>query len=132
VHWLRGEVAQIMLLGEHDLASSGTLQRFIDESFDAASQLVIDLTHAEFIDSSVINTLVRASRRAKEAGVRFSLVVGGQTIVRQVLEMTEVLGALNAVESLEDALRLHLVAPDRSTRMILPCTQLEGDVAART
>jgi anti-anti-sigma factor len=116
VSWLRHDAALMVLLGEHDLASSTSLEQRIDDALARASHVVIDVGEAEFIDSSTIYVLVSACRRAERAGVRFNLVVGKDEIVRRALEIAGVLGTLNAVESLGEALGPDPVGNGGSTR----------------
>jgi anti-anti-sigma factor len=105
VSWPRADAAHVILLGEHDMATAALLARALDDALARASQLVIDLNRAEFIDSSTINTLVRTRRRADDAGVHFNLLVGPDAVARRALEVTDVLAILNAVDSLDDVLR---------------------------
>jgi anti-anti-sigma factor len=107
IYWPQRGVAQIVLVGEHDLASSADLDRTIDQTLSAgASRVVIDLSVVEFIDSSTINTLARAHRRAQDAGVGFCLVVDTDSIAGKALEITHLFVMLDRVETLEDALQL--------------------------
>jgi anti-sigma B factor antagonist len=98
-------VVQIVLLGEHDLASSAALERTIGDALPQAEHLVVDVTETEFIDSSTIGALLRSRNRAERAGVGFNLVVGPDSVVRRVLEVTDVLATLNSVDELEVALQ---------------------------
>jgi anti-anti-sigma factor len=104
VVWPRPDTARVVLLGEHDLASTALLEEKIDYAFALASQLIVDVAEAEFIDSSTINVLLRAQRRADEEDVRFNLLLGTAPLVRRALEVASVLETLNAVDSLEAAL----------------------------
>ena len=107
VYWPRHGVAQIVLFGEHDLAGSADLARTIDETLSRGpSRVVIDLTVVEFIDSTVLNTLVGTHQRAQDAGISFCLVVSPDSIARKALEITDMCVTLNAVETLDDALQL--------------------------
>lgn len=73
VSWPRRHLAQITLLGEHDLASKATLECTIEELLSESTHLVIDLTQTEFIDSTTVRTLVSAERRATSRAARHSL-----------------------------------------------------------
>jgi len=54
----------VSLEGEHDLAGRDDLRRAISDVFAAGSKLMIDLTEATFIDSSVVSALVDAHEHA--------------------------------------------------------------------
>jgi len=51
--------------------------------------VVVSLMETQFIDSSVINVLVRADARLRERGRRLVLHVATESVVRRVLEITE-------------------------------------------
>ena len=97
-------VALIALRGEHDLATAPDLQQTVNDAFANCSHLIIDLSAAEFIDSSIIRVLLSTKRRADEAGCSFNLVLSTTPIVERALEVTQVLHILNRVESLDQAL----------------------------
>jgi anti-anti-sigma factor len=133
LRWPRSGVAQIVLFGEHDLANSAALERTIELTLDGRpTQLLIDLTVAEFIDSTVIRTLVLACRGAEKADIGFNLIVAPDTIVRRALEVTNVLAALNAVESLDAALQPDRGSHNGSTRMTPTIARAQGGGSAST
>jgi anti-anti-sigma factor len=100
----RPDTVQVVLGGEHDLASAPRLQKTLDDSLQSCSHLVVDLTAAEFIDSTILNVLVRTRNRAHDGGVEFTLVLASTPIVERALEISGVLPALNRVSTIEDAL----------------------------
>jgi anti-anti-sigma factor len=101
----RSGIAQISLGGEHDLSSAVRLRETIDDALASCSHLVVDVSAAEFIDSSTIKVLVNAQKAARDRDCRFNLVLSTTPIVERVLEITGVLPALNRVHTLEEALR---------------------------
>lgn len=98
------DAALVALGGEHDLRSASDLQRALDESLDSCDHLIVDLSAAEFVDSTVIAVLVRARKRAGELGHAFNVVAGSAPEVERVLEITGVLPVLNVVPTVEQAL----------------------------
>ena len=97
-------VAQIVLTGEHDLASAEQLQDTLDQSLASCSHVIVDVSSVEFIDSSTINVLLKAKKAANQRHRRFNLVLSPTSLVEPVFEMTGVLEALNRVHSPEEAL----------------------------
>jgi anti-anti-sigma factor len=98
-------VAQIVLTGEHDLASVEQLQNTLDQSLASCSHVIVDVSSAEFIDTSTIHVLVRAKKAANQRNRRFNLVLGTTSLVERVFEITGVLEFLNRVHSPEEALQ---------------------------
>ncbi len=100
----RPGTAHVVLGGEHDLASAPLLQKTLDDSLRSCSHLVVDLSAAEFIDSAILNVLVRTRNRARDGGVEFTLVLASTPIVERALEISGVLPSLNRVATIEEAL----------------------------
>lgn len=72
VRWPQPGAALVVLGSEHDLYSSDSLQRTLDESLAVCRHLIIDISAAEFIGSTVIGVLVSAGQRAAEDDHRFT------------------------------------------------------------
>jgi anti-anti-sigma factor len=104
VHWLLPGVAQVMLVGEHDLATADEVEQTLTDTIETCSHLLVDVSGADFIDSSTIRVLVSAKGRADESGCRFNLVLGTRPIVERALEITNVLGVLNRVHTVSEVL----------------------------
>jgi anti-sigma B factor antagonist len=102
--WPRPGTALIILGGEHDLASAPRLQETVDEALAGCSQLIVDISDAEFIDSSTIATFIRARDRAEDGGGRFNLVLGTAAIVERALEVSGVIPVLRVVPTVDQAL----------------------------
>lgn len=82
-------VAVVSLVGEHDLTTAQAFRDCIEAALSEGGGLVVSLSAAEFIDSSIIGVVLDAQRRAEEAGVGFATVLeGGASPVRRVLEVT--------------------------------------------
>jgi len=103
--WLRPAVAVVALEGEHDMASVPQLEQALGNALLTCSQLVVDLSSVQFIDSSTIYALVRMKREADEKPCDFRLVVNGNAPnIEHTLEICGVLGTLNPVASVDAAL----------------------------
>lgn len=63
-----GELAKhvwlVALVGEHDLSTADEVEAAISGRFDAGSSVVLDLSEATFIDSTVLAAVLRAQDRA--------------------------------------------------------------------
>jgi anti-sigma B factor antagonist len=91
--------------GELDLASSPTLEQAIDRvSEDDIDLLIVDLRELRFMDSTGLHALVKANKRAGEAGRKFAVVQGGAQIQR-LLSLTGVGDLLTVAASPEELLR---------------------------
>jgi anti-anti-sigma factor len=104
LRWLQPGTALIVIGGEHDLQSAPDLAQAMDDAFELCNHLILDLSSAEFIDSSTINVLMKGKKRADDRGCRFNLVMGTAHIVERALEVAQVLPALNHVKTLDQAL----------------------------
>jgi len=81
-------VTTVVVAGEIDLLSSVRLNRELDGAFDAAPEwLRIDLLQVSFMDTTGVAVLLKARRRALEAGCRFTVKAASPTIQR-LLEIT--------------------------------------------
>jgi anti-anti-sigma factor len=94
----------VVLGGEHDLSSADELRRTFDHYLPARNHLIVDLSEAEFIDSTIIRVLMEARAQAAELDRKFTVVLGTAAIVERVLELTGVLPLLNIVPTVERAL----------------------------
>ena len=63
-----GDVVVVLVEGEHDIYTAPTLRERLEEALGRGGGIVVDLTGATFVDSSVLGALLDARRRALEAG----------------------------------------------------------------
>lgn len=70
-----GDIARIVLSGNFDFSTQGNLANAIDEALGiaAAKEIQVDMTHASFIDSSVIRALVKLQDRARALNKSLSI-----------------------------------------------------------
>lgn len=102
----------VELHGEHDL---GTLPQ-VREAFEAAASgenaLIIDLSSASFVDSSILGAVLDARRLAGEAERGFAVACDGAAEpVRRVLEVTGLAEELPVHPTREAALSALAGAP---------------------
>ena len=100
----RSGVVEVVLGGEHDLSSTEQLEETLTQALATCSHLVVDVSEAEFIDSTTIAVLVHAKSAAYDNDRRFNLVLNSTPIVERVLEITGVLETLNRVHTIDEAL----------------------------
>jgi anti-anti-sigma factor len=91
--------------GEHDLTTRSGIASLLKRLLAHNELVVVDVSEAEFIDSSFINNLFIANGFARTQGARFRLQHSTAPIVRRVLEISGVLESLDCVGSREEALR---------------------------
>ncbi len=97
--------AVVELTGEHDLDSKYSLRELLTELVESNDLVVVDLSDAEFIDSSIIQNLVNADRLARERGSRVRIQLHTAAIVERALEITGIFDFLDCVSDRETALQ---------------------------
>lgn len=97
-------VSVVRLIGEHDLSTKSEISDAIGGALDAGEEVAVDLSEADFIDSSTLHVLVAAARRATESGRGFWLVIGDNEIVRQVFDLTGLYSQFETAPSIDAAL----------------------------
>jgi anti-sigma B factor antagonist len=98
-----GKVAVIAATGELDLSGAALLQVEIDRLAEDGELggVVLDMRGLEFMDSSGLRLVVLADMQAREAGRRFALVRGDETVHR-VFEITRMSDRLEFVDHPEE------------------------------
>ena len=98
-----GTVAVIAATGELDLSGAAVLEAEIErlEGEPDLGTVVLDMRGLEFMDSSGLRLVVLADMRAREAGRRFVLVRGSETVHR-VFEITRMSERLDFVSDPEE------------------------------
>ena len=96
-------VAVIAATGELDLSGAQVLEDELErlQADPALGTVVLDLRGVEFMDSSGLRLVVLADMRAREAGRRFVLVRGPETVHR-VFEITRMSERLDFVADPEE------------------------------
>src|ERR687898_1782694 len=94
-----GDVIVVVVEGEHDIYTAPTLRERLDEALSRGGGIVVDLTTATFLDSSVLGALLDARRRALEGGQGFVVSIGEDVDpgVQPILDITALLPVLPVV-----------------------------------
>jgi anti-anti-sigma factor len=99
-----GGVAVITFSGEHDLNTAPELRERLARAIEAGQPIVVDLSGAAFIDSSIIGAVLDARREAHKRGLGFAVALsGGAQPVERVLEVTNLTATLPVHPSREAA-----------------------------
>ena len=98
--------AVVALVGEHDTYSAGRLEGELGALFDEGLSVVVDLRDTEFIDSTMLATLIAARRSAAQARLGFTFVLpkGNYTEVNQLLDLTGLGSTFAIYDTLDEAL----------------------------
>jgi anti-sigma B factor antagonist len=97
-------VALVVLAGEHDLYSGDELRQSFEQALACCDHLIVDLSAAEFIDSTIIAVLVQTMRSATDLERKFNVVLGTAPAVERILEITGLIPLLGVVPTVEQAL----------------------------
>lgn len=99
-----GHVALFALGGSLDIATSPTLRAALMEAADRNEhEIIVDLAHLEFLDSTGLGALIGAHKRAAEHGGSVRLVAQEGQILR-LLRITGLLDVFAVYPSVEAAL----------------------------
>lgn len=96
----------VALHGEHDLTARAQLARLLADEVGANDLVVVDVTDADFVDSSVLHNLFRADNLASARGSRFVLQMGTAHIVRSAIKNSGLLDVVECADSRDEALSL--------------------------
>ena len=101
-----GDVVVVVVEGEHDIYTAPTLRERLDEALGRGGGIVVDLTAATFVDSSVLGALLDARRRAIEAGQGYVVCVGDSVEpgVQRILDITGLVPVLPVLQGREEAI----------------------------
>jgi anti-sigma B factor antagonist len=82
-------VEVIMISGEHDLNTAPDLRQKLSAAIRARTSIVVDLSAAAFVDSSILGALLDARHQAADQELGFAVALsGGAQSVERVLEVT--------------------------------------------
>lgn len=99
-----GDLWIVSLRGEHDFSNVADLDEALRRVHTHGTRVVLDLSEASFIDSSVIGSVVREARDdARRPGDDLAVVAPTESQARRVLELVHV-ECVRVVESREDAI----------------------------
>jgi anti-sigma B factor antagonist len=82
-------LAVLAIEGEHDLSTAPMLRQRLDWLIAEGAPIVIDLSPASFVDSSILGVILDARRRAEGEGLGFAVShANGPDPVGRVLDIT--------------------------------------------
>jgi anti-anti-sigma factor len=86
---LTADIWVVSLIGEHDISMVDALRDRLAEAFTNDARLIIDLTEATFVDSTVLGVLFAVIKQAtSSAGETLALVVRPGSAVDQTITLT--------------------------------------------
>jgi anti-anti-sigma factor len=99
----RHDVWVLSLRGEHDLSTQPRLSEELGRVCAAGGPVIIDLTDAEFIDSSILRVLAGAGAE-RSAGPRVAVVVPPEGDAMRIMRVTGIASLLQPYGTCEAAL----------------------------
>jgi anti-anti-sigma factor len=81
-------IVAISLEGEWDMANAPLLTEQTQRALADDNHLILDLSHATFIDSSTINALIKTHEAVSERGQRLVLQLATADNIERVLEVS--------------------------------------------
>ena len=109
-----GDVLLIAVRGEHDIYTAPALRDRLDEALGRSpTGVIVDLSAATFLDSSILGALLEARRQAHERGIGYVVCLGEEPEpgVARILEITGLVPVFPVVRSREEALTAARAAP---------------------
>jgi anti-anti-sigma factor len=114
-----GWVRVLALVGEHDLATVDMLSDEVDRQFRQSRHLVVDLSRASFVDSTVVCALALGGEHARtRPACRFAVVAPADSFVRRVFDMVDLRSLMPTYDTLEEALADGGVRQSRHVRQV--------------
>ena len=100
------ETVVVRLLGEHDMTTKDTLESTLREQVGGDQGVVVSLLETEFMDSSVVKALFETDALLRARGRRLAIHVNTASIVRRVLEISNISTLMSCTGSLDEAVRI--------------------------
>ena len=97
-------VAVVALHGEHDTMTREELCSLLSSEVTGNRLVVIDVTDAGFIDSSVVHNLIKVDRLARDQGSHVVLQMDTARVGRRAIEVSGILNSVEWAGSRESAL----------------------------
>jgi len=90
--------------GQHDITSCAEVEWLLTGLLEDNEVVVVDVSEAEFIDSSFLHNLVRADRLARKRGRCLRLLVRETDVAHRALEVSLLLERIEHAETRDEAL----------------------------
>ena len=100
------EIDAVCLEGDFDLANASVLGAVVDRVLETGNSLIFDLSEATFIDSSVIDVLLRAVTAVGGGKQALVLQLGTAAVVERVLEIVKIEQVLTRAHDRQEAVRI--------------------------
>ena len=114
----QGDVLIVVVRGEHDIYTAPALRDRLDEALagqdgESPKGVIVDLSGATFLDSSILGALLEARRQALERSMGYVVCLGEdpEPGVQRILEITGLVPVFPVVGSREEALEAARSAP---------------------
>jgi anti-sigma B factor antagonist len=121
----QSDVLFVVVRGEHDIYTAPALRDRLDQALGSGSEapaakpvgIVVDLSAATFLDSSILGALLEARRQALEKGIGYVVCLGDapEAGVQRILEITGLVPVFPVVRSRDEALEAARSAPADAT-----------------
>jgi anti-anti-sigma factor len=100
------EIVAVCLEGDFDLSNAPAFGKEVGRALENGNNLILDLSQATFIDSSVVHVLINASKAATGSKRAVVLQLGTAPIVERVLEIAEIERVLPRAHERQEAVRI--------------------------
>ena len=107
------EIVAVCLEGDFDLSNAPAIGKEVGLALEDGNDLILDLSQATFIDSSVVHVLVNASKAVIGSDRAVVLQLGTAAIVERVLEIAEIERVLPRAHERQEAVRIIQQASSR-------------------
>lgn len=101
-----GEIVAVCLEGDFDLNNAPAIGKEVGRALEDGNNLILDLSQATFIDSSVVHVLVNVSKAVTRSERAVVLQLGTAPIVERVLEIVEIERVLPRAHDRQEAVRI--------------------------
>jgi anti-sigma B factor antagonist len=109
-----GDIIVVLVRGEHDIYTAPALRDRLDEALGTgAVGVVVDLSGATFLDSSILGALLEARRQALERSLGYVVCLGEdpEPGVARILEITGLVPVFPVVRARDEAIEAARAAP---------------------
>ena len=103
--------AVVALIGDHDVTVVELFRAVTERALADTRHLILDVSETTFIDTMMLNAVVKLEQRCRKDGVRFQVAVGDISNTWRVLEITGLTGMFDCVPSVAQALASLSSAP---------------------
>ena len=100
------EIIAVCLEGEFDLSDVRGLRDEIDRALGGGNDVILDLSGATFLDSSIISVLVQSSREASASRQMVVLQLGTAAVVERILEFFAIERVVPRARDRREAVRI--------------------------